>query len=130
MNPFFDWLDQLHPRLQHIIQDQLNTNFVHYSLKLASEAKENSRLMAKHGGLGHLYLMGILSHYFAEVVSSARLQDFGWDSDESGLQSIVNRWKNSEEHRRLLIDHNTLGIGLYWEPSENTLYATVRLANL
>ena len=119
---FFTWINQLHPRLQHLLQERFSKAFTHYDLALAADAVQNSRMMCSIGEPEHLFPG--TSPCSAEVTACHFLKN----NDEEALKAMVDFWYRSSRHHELLQTRNILGIGFYYQPPPaDILWATVRL---
>ena len=117
---FYEWLNSLCGRLQHLLQVQFRKAY-HYDLSLASQAVESSQAMLSARQIDHFR---DIAPNLAEVVSGA----FVNCNDEGALRDIVMMWFYSTQgHREILSHHNVIGIGFSYDPIEDILYATARL---
>ena len=116
---FFDWINSLCPKLQHIIHTELSTHF-DYSLDLAVGATENSKLMMQREETGHYHPM---YSCMAEVTAYNYIRG----DSERALQDIVGMWKSSDKHRRDLLNFSNIGIGFAYDHRKDILYATACL---
>ena len=115
-----EWLNSLCPKLQNLLQIKLQKEYS-YNFTFASQAVQNSIQMMESQRTEHFE--PLTSPAAAEVIATVSVEN----NDESTLVKIVDKWDRSDEHRKLLKENSSLGIGFAYDLGRNLLYATVRL---